>query len=331
MNRLPVYLTGSGIIQGRKQHETDRCLIDAAQYETVLGIKALRNVDRITKIALASAQLALEKRKTSGISCSPDEFGLILGSTYGVIDSIHSFDSTSVAKGALAVNPGLFPNTVLNSLTCQVGIQLAIPGPIYTVCNGLTSGLDAIGLGFYQIQTGKTTMMLCGGVDEITDLVLRMHSTFLPLGEAAGFVLLENAASAKAHGLETAVEIIGYHSGGLNAREPQGLAAAMIRVIGQMFEGASQSLAAIDEIYISAAYPPIWVTEFAHKIRNGFEEIKVEVEQSVDWMSGAGLLQMISSLNSDQKSWPVDTLRVFINIEHDKESVIIIKNGGNIK
>lgn len=79
--------------------------------------------------------------KQLGCACDAP---LFFGSPYSCLKSLHEFDEVSVRKGALSINPGLFPNTVLNSPSCRASIHHRISSPILNFINGAGSGFDAM-------------------------------------------------------------------------------------------------------------------------------------------------------------------------------------------
>ena len=64
---------------------------------------------------------------------------VFFGSSFSSLKSLHDFNMVYEKKGALSVNPGLFPNTVLNSPSCRASIYHKITQPIYNICLLYTS------------------------------------------------------------------------------------------------------------------------------------------------------------------------------------------------
>lgn len=207
-----VFICGAGMLTGNIETDKEIFTIYDKDYEPLLTDAQFKNLDRISKLALASAVLALKNGDILIAKGSRNDYGLVLGTQYSALCSIHSFDMTSVEKGALSVNPAHFPNTVLNSPACQVGIQLSIAGPVFTVCNGLNSGLDAIGLGFCHIKFGLSSMVLAGGVDEFSELHSFIHEASIPVSEASAFVLLLGEGLFVDTLSNKMAEVVGYNS-----------------------------------------------------------------------------------------------------------------------
>lgn len=287
MNR--VFITSSGIILGAESKRGRR--IKPEQYEPLLKNLQTRNVDRISKIALASAAMILNSHKSN----IENNCGIILGTQFSATESIHNYDMEALEKGALSVNPSLFPNTVLNSPTCQISIQFSLPGPVYTLMNGLVSSLDAIGLGYNFIKTGMSQMVLAGGVDEACELQEKILSGGRDLGEAGGFLLLESVVSEK----KVLAEIVAYKSRKLNRDNAE--------TIGDL----------IHETLASAG-----------DMANGLLGISVGSEMEINYMGASGIVQaemaLMSIASKNDIGW------VLAGIDNDRASVIIFKNTGGL-
>src|SRR3989338_964341 len=94
--------------------------------EDYLGERGLRTLDRATKLVLSAAKLALDD---AGMKSPLDEetslrTGVSLGSTLGSVWSISEFDKEGLREEPRAVNPALFPNTVINAPASQISIRL---------------------------------------------------------------------------------------------------------------------------------------------------------------------------------------------------------------
>ena len=96
---------------------------------------------------------------------------LFFGSAYSSLNSLHEFNTVYETKGALSVNPSLFPNTVLNSPSCRAGIVHKITSPIYNISNGIHSGIDALRLAFFIYPT--TVLKTRLSVSRKNEVILR--------------------------------------------------------------------------------------------------------------------------------------------------------------
>ena len=153
--------------------------------KSILGPKGIRNLDRTTLLAMSASKLALDD---AGIA-SPlseeetDYFGVSLGSTLGSVWSISEFDKVSLREGPRAVNPALFPNTVINSPASHISIKFNIQGFNSTISTGFCSSLDAIYYAINQIELYEYHTVLTGGVEELCE---QTYKGFHKIGHLAG-------------------------------------------------------------------------------------------------------------------------------------------------
>jgi hypothetical protein len=70
--------------------------------------------------------------------------GLVIGTNFSNLEAIQAMDDEARHYGANNVNPGLFPNTVLNVIGGYASIYLNIRGTNTTISNGLMSGTKAL-------------------------------------------------------------------------------------------------------------------------------------------------------------------------------------------
>ncbi|MDD5355996.1 MAG: beta-ketoacyl synthase N-terminal-like domain-containing protein, partial [Candidatus Omnitrophica bacterium] len=137
---------------------------DAAKY---LGEKGLRLLDRTTRIVNVSAKFALDDANLKVDESNTDRTGVVLGTTLGSVYSISEFDKIALREGPRAVNPALFPNTVINSPASQISIRFKIKGFNTTIATGFTASLDALRYAYDFIQFNRADAVVVGGVEEL--------------------------------------------------------------------------------------------------------------------------------------------------------------------
>ncbi|MFZ5351485.1 MAG: beta-ketoacyl synthase N-terminal-like domain-containing protein [Bacillota bacterium] len=312
-----VFITAAGLIKADITEGAHNNKIEAGSYESILENFELRNVDRISKLVLASAGMALSSEGTDDFDGS--EYGLILGTQYGPLDSIHNFDMFSLENGALAVNPGLFPNTVLNSPSCQASIRFSISGPVYTVSNGATSALDSIGLAYNHIKAGLIAKILVGGVDEINDLQNMVHSNNKPVGEAAGFIVMKSADSVdKPDGM---VEIKSFYSECNNTYCFHGEEEQISKRISEILSSMDINLQMVSDINIGLFVNSENEQVFIRNISNLFQDCERINYQYIDWMGANGLVHIAEAIQRKRNN-NNEKMSLFIIIDNTRISVL---------
>ena len=329
MSNNKVYITSSEIIAGNKMNSAQKEFrIETAQYEPMLKQFQTRNVDRISKISLAAAVMTLMRRCVAGQSFKIEkgennDYGIILGTQFSALESIHNYDMEAFKKGALAVNPGLFSNTVLNSPACQVSIQCSFAGPVHTVCNGLTSSLDAIGMGYNFVKTGLSSMVLAGGVDEITELQAMMKSSDKELGEAGGFLMLESEKTII--GNEKLAEIIGYKSKALSKEQRHSLVEVVSNLVIDTMTSGENNITDVTNISVGSAFS---LGESEAALSDICKNINFSGSREcvkTDWMGACGIVQVGEALKDIKTNNRKNAIWVFINIENERAAVVVLK------
>ena len=134
---------------------------DAKEY---LGKKGIRHIDRTSLLTSSATKLAMADANLENNTCCGDDLGIVIGSTYGSIDSISAFDMEALKEGPSYVNPMAFPNTVLNAPASRASIFCNATGLNTTVSTGVTSGIDAIVYAADFLKMERIKAVLAGSV-----------------------------------------------------------------------------------------------------------------------------------------------------------------------
>jgi 3-oxoacyl-[acyl-carrier-protein] synthase II len=177
----------------------------------------------------------------------PTSAGLIaLGTTTGGIFETEQHYAKHRGKEPGAEDKELLRNHALGTVADRLAAELSLSGERHTFATACSSSANAIGYAAQRVQLGAP-WALAGGVDCLCRTTwsgffsLKLLSQFackpfdkgrqgLSLGEAAGFLLLESEAAAKARG----AQVLGYVTGWgcaadahhMTAPHPEGLGAA---------------------------------------------------------------------------------------------------------
>lgn len=133
-----------------------------------LGKKGIRHIDRTSLLVSSAAKLVMADAGITHDVYGEEELGIVIGSTYGSIDSISSFDLEGLREGPNFVNPMDFPNTVLNAPASRASIFCKATGLNSTISTGVASGLDAIIYASDFLTLGRGKAVLAGGVHGLT-------------------------------------------------------------------------------------------------------------------------------------------------------------------
>ena len=186
--------------------------------------KSWERMDRGTRLALLAAREALAEAGLPG-----GEMPIIIGTSAAAMPIGEEY-----FKQALA-DPSRRHSQLQRVETYQAQRQmtdmarvLGVHGPMRIVSNACASGANAIGHAFHLVRSGRAEIVLAGGYDALCQLVFAGFDALqalspsgiprpfdaerdgLALGEGAGFVIVESAASAKARGAKVIAEILAY-------------------------------------------------------------------------------------------------------------------------
>ncbi len=224
----------------------DITLFDVSQYNSkkageisefdareFLGKKGIRHIDRTSLLASSAAKLVMNDAKITHETYREEDLGIVIGSTYGSIDSISSFDLEALKEGPNFVNPMEFPNTVLNAPASRASIFCKATGLNSTISTGVTSGLDAIIYASDFLRLNRVKAVLAGGVYglapdifwgayrsgilsaskgeslEISAPFDKRRNGFI-LGESAALLIIERLEDAQKRDANIYAEIKGY-------------------------------------------------------------------------------------------------------------------------
>lgn len=198
-----------------------------------LGQKGIRHFDRTSLLITAAAKLAMEDANLGNNTYGSEDLGMVIGSTFGSINSISQFDLEALKEGPSYVNPMDFPNTVLNAPASRASIFCQAKGLNTTVSTGETSAVDAIIYASDFLRMKRVKAVLAGGVHGLTPDIYwaamragilsnskgngeeicvpfdKRRNGFI-LGEGAALLFLENLNDALQRNAAIYAEVKGY-------------------------------------------------------------------------------------------------------------------------
>jgi 3-oxoacyl-[acyl-carrier-protein] synthase II len=192
-----------------------------------LGDKGLRTLDRLTKLLVVAARLAMHdaglKRDNQYVQSSPDKVGVCCSNAYGSLEAITELDRVAQLEDARYINPAKFPNTVANSASGYVSIWEDLRALNVSVSDGNCGALDAVACADIYLEGGRADVILVGGGEAISEplfvafLKLGALAAHHPpvvhgtrLGEGAVFLAMEPLDLAVERGACVRAEVTGY-------------------------------------------------------------------------------------------------------------------------
>ncbi len=241
-----------------------------------------------TRQALQAAHLAEEQSAAEGVGC-------IIGSTMGSATAINESFELMLPQHDLSNLPaGLFFRSLPHTAVMNVAQALGITGLVLAPAAACASGLQAIGLGYELIRTGRQSVLLCGGAEELHptvtgsfDILMATSTRYnqtpektprpfdrdrdgLVCGEGSGVVLVEEYGRARARGAPLVAEVIGFATCSSGDHLSQSNAVAMARVMRAALADAQLSTQQVDYVNAHATGTPQGDAAEAEAIRQVF-------------------------------------------------------------
>lgn len=284
--------------------------------KTLLPGISIRCIDNTTINAGIVTKMLLDKFDEQGL-IEHSKIGMALGSAFGSVASINSFDVKAITEGPNSVNPMEFPNTVSNAPTSKVGIWFGLKGTSITISNGLTSGIDAIGLASDEISCGKLNYYVAGSSEELSDDICTCYSNQIidgqssnsdwsgseVLGDGSGVVFLCSMNEAISKKYQTYGEIIEFKT--IRIAKEEGFGTAVCELISNLLKINNIKK---DDVLIYASYLP-----FNRYSKAAIAEVEKEFGSDVlfclnrkgnltmNYLSNNGVFNLITALNNNQK------------------------------
>jgi 3-oxoacyl-[acyl-carrier-protein] synthase II len=194
----PTAVTGVGLAvpgvrtpqQLRAARPDDAAPVDPAAR---LGKKGLRYKDRATQLALCCADEALRDAGLlgeDGLTVPGEGIALLVASNYGNVDTVCNIVGMIAAEdSAGGLSPMDAPNASSNVIASTLAIKYGLRGPNLMLCNGPTSGLDAVRWAAALIRSGRAERALVLGVEPDNEAVRRLTGAGRLVDGAAAVVL----------------------------------------------------------------------------------------------------------------------------------------------
>src|SRR5216684_2958117 len=127
----------------------------------------LRRADKLSQTIVAAARMALTDAGLDAPAPDAEHVGIVVGSAVGNISESVQYLRRLFTKGPALASPMMFPNLVMNAPASYAAMEIGCTGANFTVCQGETSGEQALALGCDLIRAGRAEVVLAGGGDEL--------------------------------------------------------------------------------------------------------------------------------------------------------------------
>ncbi len=277
----------SGLAEGRSAVERMEDWADFKGLHSLVGAPAVlenekriprqqrRSMGRLSLFAAQAAQQALDDAGFASGLITSERTGCVVGSTMGSAASItESFELVFPARDLSQLPSTKFFQCVSHTAAMNISQCFGISGTVIAPSAACASGLQALGVGYDLIRTGRQDRVLCGGAEELHPTVTGSFDVLyatsshhndspkttprpfdrdrdgLVCGEGAGILVLEEMETALQRGAKIYAEVLGFNTCGSGAHISQSNADAMVRCIRQTL--IESGIQAEDVDYINA-------------------------------------------------------------------------------
>jgi 3-oxoacyl-[acyl-carrier-protein] synthase II len=167
-------------------------------------------LDRCAELVLCGCILALGDAGLDYQQIDSERLGISLGTAFGCLESMTNHSARVQAKGVRFGSPMIFTHTMANAPTSIACIEYGIRGPAATWCAGSASGACALEFALRRVREGDTDIMLAGGADALSSVLLAglsPESGIVP-GEGACMLVLEPYERALTRGARILAELV---------------------------------------------------------------------------------------------------------------------------
>jgi len=133
-----------------------------------LAQEDVKRMDRMVQFAVVAANEAMKDSGLDLKGADHDRIGVTMGSAVGSTMALEqgyvcvSDSGKEWLVDAKRASPYLYDALIPSSLASELASRFQTHGPATVVSTGCTSGIDAIGYGFYLIQDGEADIVIAG-------------------------------------------------------------------------------------------------------------------------------------------------------------------------
>ena len=184
-------------------------------------------VGRGSQLAIAASELALEDAGINIKKISPDDIGVIIGTTMGESPSIEMIDRFWTEKGEDGVYTSNVRNFPVNNLSDNASYYFGFTSYSYVIPTACAAGNYSIGYAYDLIREGKKDVFIAGGADPLSRLAFTGFNRLfamapdkcqpfdknrkgMMLGEGGAVLVIEDLDRARKRNAKIYAEILGY-------------------------------------------------------------------------------------------------------------------------
>lgn len=255
-------------------HTRLACPLPQFQVPAEYPRKKTRSMGLVSMYAVRASEFALRDAGLAGEpSIADGRMGVAYGSSSGSVQPIRAFGTMLETGSMQDVTSNSYVQMMPHTAAVNVSLFWDLKGRIIPTSCACASGSQAIGYAYEAIATGKQTLMLAGGAEELSGPAVAVFDTLyatstrndapeltprpfdaardgLVVGEGAATLVLEEYEHARARGATIHAEVVGFGCNSDGAHMTQPTAATMAHAMRMALDDAKLSPEAIS--YVNA-------------------------------------------------------------------------------
>lgn len=255
-------------------HTRLACPLPAFELPSHYPRKKTRSMGPVSMYAVRASELALTDAGLAGdASVADGRMGVAYGSSSGSVQPIRAFGTMLETGSMQDVTSNSYVQMMPHTAAVNVGLFWDLKGRIIPTSCACASGSQAIGYAYEAIASGKQTLMLAGGAEELSGPAVAVFDTLyatstrndephltprpfdaardgLVVGEGAATLVLEEYEHARARGARIHAEIVGFGCNSDGAHMTQPTASTMAQAMRLALADAQLPASAI--AYVNA-------------------------------------------------------------------------------
>ncbi len=153
-----------------------------------IAVMKIRRMNNLSRMALAAAKMAINDVGLDVAGLARTDVGVAIGTAFGPVQTSVEYLREYIEKGAALAPPQLFAESVANAPGSHIAIEHGFEGFNVTFTQRESSVLTSLMFASGQILKGEVKAAICGGVDEMNEVLYSVLDRIGALARAAGDV-----------------------------------------------------------------------------------------------------------------------------------------------
>jgi len=146
----------------------------------------IRRMNNLSRMGLAAAKLAVADARLEAAGFARPEVGVAIGTAFGPVQTSIEYLREYMEKGAALAPPQLFAESVANAPGSHIAIEHGFEGFNVTFTQRESSTMTALMFACGQLLKGTAKAAICGGVDEMNELLYAVLAQIGALARESG-------------------------------------------------------------------------------------------------------------------------------------------------